>query len=253
MRRQPPLRRRFLSTGLLALLLLPAASAEDIRSPRWLPGSTVRVATTPSLRPLPAALADPSSPPTLAHGYANLVARHAQFRFLEHPYPTTAASILAVCHHEADLVMVFGGARHQPLPCPGLAASTAFRGGATLLAGRAGEWLPREMRELDGRVIAVVEGGPYASWLHAHHPQVRLRQLPDRHAALAAVESGLADVAIGLEPTLRPLVRRHFNGSLRLQPFDSGFSTDLYLLVRREDQQLLGRIEQALQIGRAHV
>lgn len=246
MRRQPPLRRRFLSTGLLALLLLPAASAEDIRSPRWLPGSTVRVATTPSLRPLPAALADPSSPPTLAHGYANLVARHAQFRFLEHPYPTTAASILAVCHHEADLVMVFGGARHQALPCPGLAASTPFRGGATLLAGRAGEWLPREMRELDGRVIAVVEGGPYASWLHAHHPQVRLRQLPDRHAALAAVETGLADVAIGLEPTLRPLVRRHFNGSLRLQPFDSGFSTDLYLLVRREDQQLLGRIEQAL-------
>lgn len=246
MRRQPPLRRRFLSTGLLVLLLLPAASAEDIRSPRWLPGSTVRVATTPSLRPLPAALADTSSPPTLAHGYANLVARHAQLSFLEQPYPTTAASILAVCHHEADLVMVFGGARHQALPCPDLAASSRFRGGATLLAGRAGEWLPREMHELDTRVIAVVEGGPYAGWLHAHHPQVRLRHLPDRYAALAAVESGLADVAIGLEPTLRPLVRRHFNGSLRLQSFDSGFSTDLYLLVRHEDQQLLDRIQQAL-------
>jgi two-component system sensor histidine kinase EvgS len=66
------LRLRLLSIGLLALLLLPAASAEDIRSPRWLPGSTVRVATTPSLRPPPSALADPSSPPTLAHGYANL-------------------------------------------------------------------------------------------------------------------------------------------------------------------------------------
>jgi len=32
--RQTPLRRRLLSIGLLALLLLPAASAEDIRSPR---------------------------------------------------------------------------------------------------------------------------------------------------------------------------------------------------------------------------
>jgi two-component system sensor histidine kinase EvgS len=234
--------------GLLLLvpLLLPAASAEDIRSPRWLPGSSVRVSTAPSLRPVPAAMADPSSPPTLAHGYANLVARHAQLSFLEHPYPTTAASILAVCHHEADLVMVFGGARHQALPCPDLAASGRFRGGATLLAGRAGEWLPREMRELDGRVIAVVEGGPYAGWLRAHHPKVQLQHLPDRHAALAAVETGQADVAIGLEPTLRPLVRRYFNGSLRLQPFDSDFSTDLYLLVRQEDQQLLGRIEQAL-------
>ncbi|MFA1687934.1 hypothetical protein ACDY99_31045, partial [Achromobacter dolens] len=122
---------------------------------------------------MPAAIADPSSPPTLAHGYANLVARHAQLSFLEHPYPTTAASILAVCHHEADLVMVFGGARHQKLPCPDLAASSRFRGGATLLAGRAGEWLPREIRELDGRVVAVVEGGPYAGWLRAHHPQIR--------------------------------------------------------------------------------
>ncbi|MCU1067745.1 ATP-binding protein [Stenotrophomonas maltophilia] len=246
MRHHPPLRRRFLPTGLLVLLLLPAASAEDIRSPRWLPGSSVRVATAPSLRPLPAALADASSPPTLAHGYASLVARHAQLSFLERPYPTTAASILAVCHHEADLVMVFGGARHQSLPCPDLAASRRFRGGATLLAGRTGEWLPREMRELDGRVVAVVEGGPYAGWLRAHHPQIRLQQLPNRYAALKAVESGLADAAIGLEPTLRPLVRRHFNGSLRLQSFDSSFSTDLYLLVRHEDRQLLERIQQAL-------
>lgn len=246
MRRQAPLRPRFLSTGLLVLLLLPAASAEDIRSSRWLPGSSVRVATAPSLRPVPPALADTSSPPTLAHGYAALVARHAQLGFQDRPYPTTAASILAVCRHEADLVMVFGGARHQALPCPDLAASSRFRGGATLLAGRAGEWLPREMRELDGRVVAVVEGGPYAGWLRAHHPQIRLQHLPDRHAALTAVESGLADVAIGIEPTLRPLVRRHFNGSLRLQSFDSSFSTDLYLLVRQEDRQLLGRIEQAL-------
>lgn len=246
MRRHAPLRPCLLILGLLVLLLLPAASAEDIRSPRWLPGSSVRVSTAPSLRPAPAAMADPSSPPTLAHGYANLVARHAQLSFLEQPYPTTAASILAVCHHEADLVMVFGGARHQKLPCPDLAASSRFRGGATLLAGRAGEWLPREIRELDGRVVAVVEGGPYAGWLRAHHPQIRLQPLPDRYAALAAVQSGVADVAIGLESTLRPLVRRHFNGSLRLQPFDSDFSTDLYLLVRQEDQQLLERIGQAL-------
>ncbi|MDA5337020.1 ATP-binding protein [Stenotrophomonas maltophilia] len=246
MTRQAPLRRRLLSIGLLALLLLPAASAEDIRSPRWLPGSSVRVATAPSLRPVPSTLIDATAPPTLAHGYANLVARHAQLRFLEHPYPTTAASILAVCHHDADLVMVFDGARHLSLACPGLAASGRFRGGATLVAGRAGEWLPRQMGELDGQVIAVVEGGPYAGWLGAHHPQIRLKQMPDRHAALSAVESGLADMAIGIESTLRPLVRRHFNGRLRLQPFDSGFSTDLYLLVRQEDQQLLQRIDQAL-------
>ncbi len=42
------------------------------------------------------------------------------------------------------------------------------------------------------------------------------------------------------------MIRRHFAGKLQLHPFESDFSTDLHLLVRREDQQLLTRIDQAL-------
>lgn len=247
MSRAAPLSRRTLLTLLLALLLLPAASAEDVHSQRWMPGSQVRVATAPSLRPVPASLAGSTPLPTLAHGYADLVARHARLDFVDLPYPTTTAAIAAVCHQEADLVLVLAGAMRHTLPCPDLVASGRFHGGATLLVGRTGEWLPREMHELEGRTIAVVDGGPYTVWLRAHHPATRLLYVPDRHATLAAVESGLADLAIGMEPTLRPMVRRHFNGRLRLQPFDSDFSTDLHLLARREDQLLLHRIERALQ------
>ncbi|KAG1217286.1 hypothetical protein G6F35_009292 [Rhizopus arrhizus] len=43
------------------------------------------------------------------------------------------------------------------------------------------------------------------------------------------------------------MIRRHFGGTLQLQPFESAFSTDLYLLVRSIDRQLLARIDQALQ------
>ncbi|HHA2558603.1 TPA: ATP-binding protein [Stenotrophomonas maltophilia] len=229
---------------LLALILLPAASAEDASSLEWGPGREVRVATTPSLHPVPAALAGGTTLPSLAHGYANLVARRSQLQFQEHQHPSTGASVAAVCRREADLVLVIGN--HLQPPCPGLVASSTFRGGKTMLAGRSGERLPRDITELDHQVLAVLEGGPYAGWLAARHPHVRLLHLADRHATLAAVENGTADLAIGLETTLRPLIRRHFAGHLHLQPFDSDFSTDLHLLARHEDRQLLERIERAL-------
>ncbi|HEL3873748.1 TPA: transcriptional regulator, partial [Stenotrophomonas maltophilia] len=111
---------------LLALLLLPAASAEDAQSHRWPPGREVRVATAPSLRPLPAGLADTASLPTLAHGYADLVARHSGLQFKEHPYPSTDASLHAVCRGDADLVLVVGAAGHPRPPCNHLASSAPF-------------------------------------------------------------------------------------------------------------------------------
>ncbi|WP_335755748.1 ATP-binding protein [Stenotrophomonas maltophilia] len=125
--------------------------------------------------------------------------------------------------------------------------SAPFRGGRTLLAGRTDDRLPHDITQLHGRTLAVVSGGPYAGWLAAHHPRVPLLQLPDRHATLSAVEAGMADVAIGVETTLQPMIRQHFASTLQVQPFEMGFSTDMRLLVRREDQQLLARIDQALQ------
>ncbi|MGY6085657.1 ATP-binding protein [Stenotrophomonas sp. SM006] len=246
MRRRVRLRLRTSCTLLLALILLPAASAEDAQLRRWSAGREVRVATAPSLRPLPPTLADSSALPTLAHGYAKLVARHSGLRFRDLNYPSTSAAVAAVCRDEADLVLVMGSPSHHPLPCPDLRASGAFHGGKTVLAVRKGEHPPRDITGVRAQLLAVVEGGPYADWLTIHHPRIHLLHLPDRHAALAAVESGNADAAIGLEATLHSMIRQHFTGNLQLHPFDSGFSTDLHLLVRREDQQLLARIDQAL-------
>ncbi len=246
MRRRARLRLRTSCTLLLALILLPAASAEDAQLQEWSAGREVRVATAPSLRPLPAALADSSTPLTLAHGYADLVAQHSGLRFRDLTYTSTSAAVAAVCRHEADLVLVMGNPSHRPLPCPDLMASGAFHGGRTVLASRKGERPPRDVTGVRAQVLAVVDGGPYADWLATHHPQIHLLHLHDRHAALAAVESGIADAAIGLEATLQSMIRQHFADNLQLHPFDSDFSTDLHLFVRREDQQLLARIDQPL-------
>ncbi|MBA0447410.1 ATP-binding protein [Stenotrophomonas maltophilia] len=231
---------------LLALILLPVASVGDTRPQQWAPGRDVRVATAPGLRQMPAALAESAPMPTLAHGYASLVERHAQLRFLEQAYPDVDASMAAICEREADLALVMGAPGQKPFPCPELRASHAFPGGRTMLAGRAGQRLPRHVAELNEHLLAVVDGGPYADWLTVHHPGIPLLRLADRHATLAAVTTGAADVAIGLESTLRPLIRRHFGGQLQVHPFHSDFSTDLHLLSRHEDQPLLRHIEQAL-------
>lgn len=236
--------RRFM---LLALFtLLPCTSAGDVQHGVWAPGREVRVAAGPTLHPAPEDATDPEVLQTLAHGYAALVARHSGLAFVEVPFPSTLAAMAAVCDGRADLVLVQGDGDGARLPCPSLAPSRSFHGGASVLAGRIGERLPRRVADVGTLRIAAVEGGPYPAWLAEHHPAVPVLPQPSMRAALAAVDAGIADVAIGLESTARAMTRRHFSHSLRLQVLDASFPTQLHLLARREDQKLLERIEAAL-------
>lgn len=236
--------RRFM---LLALFtLLPCTSAGDIQHGKWTAGRVVRVAAAPTLHPVPEDAADPEVLQTLAHGYAALVARHSGLTFVEVPFPSTLAAMAAVCEGRADLVLAMGADDGARLPCPSLAPSRSFPGGASVLAGRIGERLPRRVADLGTLRIAAVEGGPYPVWLAQHHPALPVLPHPSMRAALAAVDAGIADAAIGLESTAGAIARRHFSHSLRLQTVDADLSTQLHLLARREDQALLDRIEAAL-------
>lgn len=239
--------RRARTPMLLALLtLLPCTSAGDIKHEEWGPGREVRVAAGPTLHPAPEDVADPELLQTLAHGYAALVARHSGLAFVETPFPSTLAAMMAVCEGRADLVLVQGAGDGSRLPCPSLAPSRSFPGGASVLAGRIGERLPRRVSDAGTLRIAAVAGGPYPGWLAERHPAVAVLPQPSMRAALAAVDAGIADAAIGLESTAGAMTRRHFSHSLRLQVLDASFPTQLYLLARREDQRLLERIEAAL-------
>ncbi|CAH0284791.1 Autoinducer 2 sensor kinase/phosphatase LuxQ [Stenotrophomonas lactitubi] len=239
--------RRVRNPMLLALLtLLPCTSAGDIQHEEWGSGREVRVAAGPTLHPAPDDVADPELLQTLAHGYAALVARHSGLAFVEIPFPSTLAAMIAVCEGRADLVLVQGAGDGARLPCPSLAPSRSFPGGASVLAGRIGERLPRRVSDVGTLRIAAVAGGPYPTWLADRHPDVAVLPQPSMRAALAAVDAGIADAAIGLESTAGAMTRRHFSHSLRLQVLDASFPTQLYLLARREDQGLLERIEAAL-------
>lgn len=232
---------------LLALFtLLPCTSAGDIPHGKWTAGRVVRVAAAPTLHPVPEDDADPEVLQTLAHGYAALVARHSGLTFVEVPFPSTLAAMTAVCEGQADLVLAMGAGAGARLPCPSVAPSRSFPGGASVLAGRIGERLPRRVADLGTLRIAAVAGGPYPEWLAQHYPEVPVLPHPSMRAALAAVDAGIADAAIGLESTAGAIARRHFSHSLRLQTVDADLSTQLHLLARSEDQALLDRIEAAL-------
>lgn len=209
---------------LLALFtLLPCTSAGDIQHGKWTAGRVVRVAAAPTLHPAPEDAADPEVLQTLAHGFAALVARHSGLTFVEVPFSSTLAAMAAVCEGRADLVLAMGADDGARLPCPSLAPSRSFPGGASVLAGRIGERLPRRVADLGTLRIAAVEGGPYPVWLAQHPPAVPVLPHPSMRAALAAVDAGIADAAIGLESTAGAMARRHFSHSLRLQTVDAIF------------------------------
>ena len=231
---------------LIALVLVASTTIGDTQEGQWQEGRQVRVATGPALRPLAGYPQDAGVMPTIAHGYAELVAQHSGLEFVEHVVPSSDAAIAAVCAQQADLVLAQGGPSDQRLPCAGLVASRGFPGGRSALAGRRDQVLPRYATDMDGLRVAAVQGGPYPYWLATRYPKVEVVPMPSRHATLAAVESGAADAAIGLEGGLRRASRRDFNGNFAVHPLEADFPGNFHLLARGENQALLDQIEQAL-------
>lgn len=229
-----------------ALSLLPCASAGDTNLWQWGDGRQVRVATYPTLRPFPDAPGSRPVLPTIAHGYAELVERHSGLTFVDTPYDSLRQALIALCSREADLILVQGSALDHDASCALQTGRRSFPGAMTALAGRNGTRLPRDADGLDAVVLAAVQGGAYPGWLAEQAGDVRVLAVPNVYAALAAVEAGAADAAIGMEASLRPILRRHFSEGLKLQPIRSGFPDQLHLLAHADDRALLDRVEQGL-------
>jgi signal transduction histidine kinase/CheY-like chemotaxis protein len=98
----------------------------------------------------------------------------------------------------------------------------------------------------DGRTLALKGNGQYESWLRREHPQVRLLPLADVHQVLAAVESGVADGAIGTDQSYHPIVRRDFALSLRVAGDVPEAPVTVRLVVHPQDRELLALIDQVM-------
>lgn len=235
--------------SVLAALLLRAlfmASPVAPPAPPAVPARTVvRVAVDPSQRHV---LSPPEAPlrqASLTHGYSILVSQRTGMRFVEHPYRSPEAALQAICRQRAHLMLLMGPV--EALPCPGLIVSPAYYHGHSLLAYRRDDAAAGRLESLQGRRVAVVDGGRYDSWLLARHPEIQRMLVPDLHTALAAVEHGVADAAIGIDVVMRPLVRSEFADSLAMGADGVQLPATLHLVVHERHRELLTRIDQALE------
>ncbi len=216
-------------------LLVLTAHASD--SPRL-----IRVAADPSQHRLLTPETRAARDANLVSSYAQLVSQETGLSFREQRVESARAALQALCDGQADLMLLLGGL--EGAPCDTLVASPAYYRGQALLASRHTQPNPPELAHL--RRIAVIGGSRYAEWLASYHPNLQTMAVPTLREALAAVETGVADVALELDVAMRPLVRRDHGDSLLLHGAPGNLPGSLHLVVRQQDHALLEQIHQAM-------
>ncbi len=202
----------------------------------------IRVAADPSQHRLLTPETRSARDANLVSSYAQLVSQETGLSFREQRVESTRAALQALCDGQADLMLLLGGL--EGAPCNTLVASPAYYRGQALLASRHTHPNPPELSHL--RRIAVIGGSRYAEWLASHHPNLQTMSVPTLREALAAVETGVADVALELDVAMRPLVRRDHGDSLLLHGAPGNLPGSLHLVVRQQDHALLDQIHQAM-------
>lgn len=99
--------------------------------------------------------------------------------------------------------------------------------GASVIITKAASPIAYSPAKLKGLRVAVKGGAGYERYLRRNYPSIQLLLLNDPEAALAAVDEGLADAAIGLDQVLRPVIRRKYFDQLHL----SGIIADMPAIV----------------------
>ncbi|WP_282296434.1 ATP-binding protein [Stenotrophomonas sp. PS02289] len=223
-----------LSLTLIGLLASQAAVAD---APRL-----IRVAADPSQYRLLTPETRAARDANLVSGYAELVSEQTGMTFREQRVESSRAALRALCDGQADLILLLGTL--DGAPCNTLVASPAYYRGQALLATRHTLPNPPELDHL--RRVAVIEGSRYAEWLATYHPHLQVVALPTLREALAAVETGVADVALELDVAMRPIVRRDHADSLLLHGAPANLPVSLHLVVRQQDRAVLEQIHQAM-------
>jgi signal transduction histidine kinase/DNA-binding response OmpR family regulator len=171
--------------------------------------------------------------------YLALVAEHTGVRFETVHTRSWEESVKAFTEHRVDLLpstsdrMVVADLGDRAI------LSAPFYVGRTLIVTRTVGPAKVTMRDLDGHTVAFKGGGAYESWLRREHPLVTRLPLDDIHEVLAAVESGIADAAVGMDVAYHPIVRRDYASSLRIAGDVPEIPVTVRVVVQRDEPELL--------------
>lgn len=118
--------------------------------------------------------------------------------------------------------------------------------GASVIITKAASPITYNPARLEGQRVAVKGGGGYERYLRRNYPGIELLLLNDPEAALAAVDNGSADAAIGMDQALRPLVRRKYLDQLHLSGVISDMPAVIAMGISPSEPILKGIIDKAL-------
>jgi len=179
----------------------------------------------------------------LVSEYLALVAQHTGVRFETVRTHSWEESVKAFTEHRVDLLpstsdrMVLADLGDRAL------LSAPFYVGRTLIVTRTVGPAKVDIRDLDGHTVAFKGGGAYETWLKREHPLITRLPLDDIHEVLAAVESGIADAAVGMDVAYHPIVRRDYASSLRIAGDVPEIPVTVRVVVQRDEPELIEMLD----------
>lgn len=228
------------------LLVLPSI-AQDVPDAearrRWVAGHPVlRIALDPQQgAEIGAGKANP-----LVTEYLALSARQVGMRFEPVRTRSWAESVAAFKAHRVDVLPSTADRMLTADVGTSALLSTPFYVGRTLIVTRTVGPASMDLWHLQGRTIAFKGGGQYEAWLEREHPSITRLPLADIHQVLAAVESGMADAAIGIDVAYYPIVRRDYALSLRVAGTVPEMAVSVRVAVQRDEPELLAILERSM-------
>lgn len=182
----------------------------------------------------------------LTRDYINHVQRTTGLRFVRVPSPNWQATLQGLASGRLMLASAVSERLLGAQPRTQLLLSQPYFFGATVAVTRANQPMLFTASRLAGQTVAVKGGGGYENYLREHHPAVRLLLIGDAEQSLAAVAEGRADLAIGLDAVLEPMLRRKFAGRLHLAGVVADMPVVLAMGVTPNEPLLLAIIDKAL-------
>lgn len=183
----------------------------------------------------------------LTRDYIDHIQRSTGLRLVRVPTPDWQATQQALASGRLMLASAVSERLLGAQPRSQILLSQPYFFGATVAITRASTPMLFTASRLAGQTVAVKGGGGYENHLRQHHPDVRLLLIGDAEQALAAVADQRADVAIGLDAVLQPVLRRKYAGRLHLAGVVTDMPVVLAMGVSPSEPLLLSIVDKALQ------
>lgn len=182
----------------------------------------------------------------LTRDYLQHIAAASGLRFERVTTASWGDTLARLDSGEVQLGSAVAGRLLNPLNRGRLLLSDAYFAGSTLVISCSETSILFDPGKLLGKRVAVRGGGGYQQYLEQHFPGAIILPTRDAGAALAAVAEGHADVAVGLDAALLPVMRRQYPGRLHIAGTLAQVPVEVAMGISPQAPELLGIVNKSL-------